>query len=37
MNIKDVFILEETVDDMNEGKSFYNIREIEVGNIFGIH
>ncbi len=28
MNIKDVFILEEAVDDMNEGKSFYNLREI---------
>ena len=34
MNIKDVFILEEAVDDMNEGKSFYNLREIGVGEYF---
>jgi hypothetical protein len=34
MNIKDIFILEEAVDDMNEGKSFYNLREIGVGEYF---
>lgn len=27
MKINDVFILEEAVDDMDEGKDFYNLRE----------
>jgi hypothetical protein len=34
MKIKDVFILEEAVDDLNEGKSFYDHREIGVGEYF---
>ncbi len=31
MKIKDVFILEEAVDDLDEGKAFYNLRELGVG------
>ena len=34
MKIKDVFILEEAVDDMDEGKDFYNLREFGVGEYF---
>lgn len=34
MKIKDVFILEEAVDDLNEGKSFYNLKELGVGEYF---
>jgi len=34
MKIKDVFVLKEAVDDLNEGRSFYNFREIGVGDYF---
>lgn len=34
MKINDVFILEEAVDDMDEGKDFYNLRESGVGEYF---
>lgn len=34
MKIKDVFLLEEAVDDMNKGKDFYNLRETGVGEYF---
>lgn len=34
MKINDVFILEEAVDDMDEGKDFYNLREFGVGEYF---
>lgn len=34
MKIKDVFILEEAVDDLDEGKAFYNHKEIGVGEYF---
>ena len=37
MNIKDVFILEEAVDDMNEGKFFIILEKSGLVNIFGIH
>jgi hypothetical protein len=34
MKIDDVFVIEEAVDDMNEGKRFYNARERGVGEYF---
>ncbi len=34
MKINDVFVLEEAVDDMDEGKDFYNLRESGVGEYF---
>ena len=34
MKINDVFLLEEAVDDMEEGKAFYNLRESGVGEYF---
>ncbi len=34
MKIQDVFVLEEAVDDLNEGKAFYNLREFGVGEYF---
>jgi hypothetical protein len=34
MKIKDVFILEEAVDDLDEGKDFYNHIEFGVGEYF---
>jgi hypothetical protein len=34
MKIDDVYILEEAVDDLNEGRSFYDIQETGVGDYF---
>ena len=34
MRIKDVYILKEAVDDMNEGRSFYDLQEPGVGDYF---
>jgi hypothetical protein len=34
MKIKDVFMLEEAVDDLNEGKAFYDLKELGVGEYF---
>jgi len=34
MKIGDVYILEEAVDDLNEGRSFYDIQETGVGDYF---
>jgi len=34
MKIKDVFVLEEAVDDLNEGKDFYDFQEIGIGDYF---
>lgn len=34
MKIKDVFILKEAVDDLHEGKSFYDLQEPGVGDYF---
>lgn len=34
MKIKDVFVLEEAVEDLNEGKAFYDHQESGVGNYF---
>ncbi len=34
MTIKDVFILEEAVDDLDQGKTFYNLRKFGVGEYF---
>ena len=34
MNIKDVFVLEEAVDDLDDGKNFYNSKGIGVGEYF---
>ncbi len=34
MKIKDVLILEKAVDDLNEGKSFYDHQEPGVGDYF---
>ena len=34
MKIKDVFVLEEAVDDLEEGRAFYNLRESGVGEYF---
>ena len=34
MKIKEVFLLKEAVDDLNEGKSFYDLKEAGVGDYF---
>ncbi len=34
MNIKDVFILNEAIDDLQDGKEFYNQQENGVGEYF---
>ena len=34
MKIKDVFVLKEAIDDLNEGRSFYNHQESGVGDYF---
>ncbi len=34
MRIKDVYILKEAVDDLNEGRSFYDLQEPGVGDYF---
>ncbi len=34
MNIKDVFVLNEAVDDLQDGKEFYNQQEYGVGEYF---
>ena len=34
MKIDDVYILEEAVDDLNEGRSFYDVQEAGVGDYF---
>ncbi|MBN1932885.1 MAG: type II toxin-antitoxin system RelE/ParE family toxin [Desulfobacterales bacterium] len=34
MKIQDVFVLKEAVDDLEEGKAFYNLRESGVGEYF---
>jgi hypothetical protein len=34
MRIKDVFVLEEAVNDLDEGKEFYNTKELGVGEYF---
>jgi hypothetical protein len=34
MRIKDVFVLEEAIDDLDEGKEFYNTKEFGVGEYF---
>lgn len=34
MRVNDVYIMEEAVDDLNEGRSFYDLQEIGVGDYF---
>lgn len=34
MKIDDVYILEEAVDDLNEGRSFYDVQKTGVGDYF---
>jgi len=34
MKIKEVYILKEAVDDLNEGKTFYDLQEQGVGDYF---
>jgi len=34
MKIKEVFLLKEAVEDLNEGKSFYDLKETGVGDYF---
>ncbi|MEA3359245.1 MAG: type II toxin-antitoxin system RelE/ParE family toxin [Thermodesulfobacteriota bacterium] len=34
MKVKDVLILKEASDDLNEGKAFYDIQEPEIGDYF---
>ena len=34
MRVNDVYILEEAVADLNEGKSFYDLQETGVGDYF---
>jgi len=34
MIVKDVFVLKEAVDDLNEGRSFYDLQESGVGDYF---
>jgi hypothetical protein len=34
VKIEDVFILEEAVDDLDQGKIFYDLREFGVGEYF---
>jgi hypothetical protein len=35
MKLRDGYIMEETVEDLNEGRSFYDLQEIGVGDYFG--
>ena len=34
MNVKDVVTLKEVANDLNDGKAFYDQREVGVGNYF---
>ena len=34
MKVNDVYIMEEAVDDLNEGRSFYDLQETGVGDYF---
>jgi hypothetical protein len=34
MKVKNVFVLKEAVDDLNEGRAFYDLQEQGVGNYF---
>ncbi len=34
MKINDVFILDEAVDDLNEGKAFYDLQATGIGDYF---
>ena len=34
MNVKDVFVLKEAVDDLDEGRSFYDLQELGIGDYF---
>ena len=34
MKIKDVFVLDAAVDDLNEGRAFYDLQESGVGEYF---
>lgn len=34
MRVNDIYILEEAVDDLNEGRSFYDLQETDVGDYF---
>ncbi len=34
MKIKDVFVIEDAVEDLNEGKDFYDYQEPGIGNYF---
>ncbi len=34
MKVNNVYILEEAVEDLNEGKSFYDLQEIGIGDYF---
>ena len=34
MKIKDIFVMEDAVEDLNEGKAFYDHQELGVGNYF---
>ena len=34
MRIHDVFILDEAVDDLNEGKAFYDLQATGIGDYF---
>ena len=34
MKIKEVFVLEDAVDDLNEGRNFYDRKEAGVGDYF---
>ena len=34
MRVNDVYIMEEAVDDLNEGRSFYDLQETGVGDYF---
>ena len=34
MKVKDVVILKEVADDLNDGKAFYDQRELRVGDYF---
>ena len=34
MKVKDVFVMKEVVDDLNDGKAFYEERESGIGDYF---
>ena len=34
MKVTDVFVLKEAVDDLNEGRNFYDLQELGVGDYF---